>query len=476
MRIHLSFLEIETSGESGGSAVILPGLYQDPDILIPLAKSNTFHQTNFIIDYPAYDIEGAPINHSLDFRAQLVSAFIDSMEIRNVTVIGEGYGGLVGMDLISSGSDPDAFILISSLGVEEFLLLGNHTFNTSVFTILQPLSAFLNYAIPHFGYFNYLPLSESYIKSLQELDQRPIRDQLAKIDLPVLILHSEENKYIPLAVSEETYRLLPQSELHIMSGNRTTLMRTPQEYMQTIADFLSDDTIGRTKIRASASEERKRFSEQRYDPESISSPRNFILITIFLFLFLFTVVSEDLACISGGLLAASGLISFWVAVWACFTGILFFNTVIFLIGKRLGFSILQKPPVKWLIKEKDVLRAERMFQMHGIEILFITRFIPGTRLPVYLSAGLLKIGSTFFLFFFFLSLVIYTPALVWISSVIGQPIINMVEVYQDYVLWIFAGAALVIYLFLNLAVPLFTARGRRVLIYRLEKFRRKFSK
>ena len=58
-----------------------------------------------------------------------------------------------------------------------------------------------------------------------------------------------------------------------------------------------------------------------------------------------TLVSEDLACIAAGVLAARGALSFPAAVAACLAGILAGDLLLYLAGRTLGRAALARWPL-----------------------------------------------------------------------------------------------------------------------------------
>jgi len=198
------------------------------------------------------------------------------------------------------------------------------------------------------------------------------------------------------------------------------------------------------------------------------------LFIIILLLAVSTIISEDLACIAGGLIVASGVIDFWFAVLGCFSGILIADVSIYLMGRWIGSPVLRWVPFRWFIKREDVERAKRLFRMRGAEIIFITRFLPGTRLPTYLVAGMLKTKFPYFLGYFLLAITIWTPMLVGLSALIGQPMLHYLQVYQDYAMWILPVIILVIYLIIKFIMPLTTVSGRRRFLVKWERFKERY--
>ena len=188
------------------------------------------------------------------------------------------------------------------------------------------------------------------------------------------------------------------------------------------------------------------------------------LVKLMLILALSTLVSEDLTCIGAGMLAARGSIGFFPATVACFIGILLGDIMLYLAGRFIGRPALRYPPLKWLIKDEDIDRSSRWFDSKGPVIIFTSRFTPGLRLPTYFSAGVLDMGLSRFLLYFTAAVAIWTPILVGVSSFVGGQIFAYYDLYSRYALWVLFAALLALWASVKLIVPLFSFRGRRLLL------------
>ncbi|MGN8226574.1 DedA family protein [Gracilimonas sp. BCB1] len=171
---------------------------------------------------------------------------------------------------------------------------------------------------------------------------------------------------------------------------------------------------------------------------------NELLVLYMLLIILATFMSEDLACIGAGLMAAQGLIDFWPAAIAATAGIYIGDFTLYFAGRLMGNAIFNIPPFKWMVKKENAYSAEAWFQKKGPVILVLSRFIPGSRFPVYLSAGILKTGFWTFLLYFGLTALLWTPTFVWLSVFAGNELLFFYEAYEEYAVW----AALAVFIFI----------------------------
>src|SRR5438093_957226 len=126
---------------------------------------------------------------------------------------------------------------------------------------------------------------------------------------------------------------------------------------------------------------------------------------------LLSFISEDAATISSALSIFGGPISWPVGFAACFAGIWLGDLGLFSLARCLGKPILQS---RWVTRFADraaIERCQKNFNARGSLALLASRFVPGTRLPTYLAAGLLSMPVTRF------ALVTAFAALLWIAGI-----------------------------------------------------------
>jgi membrane protein DedA with SNARE-associated domain/esterase/lipase len=455
------------SGDNSGVIpfVMLPDELRDAADLLPLAESVAEMTGSDVIIpvYPHTDASGKRISLSIEGRGDVIMAFLDSLEFSSMHLAGYRYGGLVSSHLASENETGnfESLTLISSMGIEEMHFLGNYRINRSLYALLLPVISVYKYAFPHFGSYHNQQLTLDYLSAMLELDQRGVEETLRNIRLPVLILHPEQDSFVPLHTAQEIFRLIPQSRLEVPEKSAESITTDPDLWAGYIHDFYLDLDEGSALTRDEADPDRAEKSEAPFDQDDIDPLAGWALLTIILLLMFSTLISEDLACIAGGLLVATGIIQFQYAVMGCFMGILLADVSIYWLGRLIGSPVLGWVPFKWFIKERDIEWAENMFEMRGAEIIFATRFLPGTRFPTYLAAGMIKTSFSAFLAYFVAAIAIWTPLLVGVSALIGQPMLGFLEMYQEYALIVVILFFMLIYAILKYLLPLTTIKGRR---------------
>ncbi|MEQ8525601.1 DedA family protein [Gracilimonas sp.] len=217
-------------------------------------------------------------------------------------------------------------------------------------------------------------------------------------------------------------------------------------------DSVVQDSIGQ----ASDSVKFKKDSLEKLVPyldEVEADSKNELIVIYMLLIVLATFMSEDLACIGAGIMAAQGLIDFWPAAIAATAGIFVGDFTLYFAGRIMGMAIFDIPPFKWMVKKENVYSAEAWFQKKGPVILVLSRFIPGSRFPVYLSAGILKTGFWTFLLYFGLTALLWTPTFVWFSVITGNELLLFYETYENYAIWAILAVFIFLLILLKYLIP-----------------------
>ncbi len=128
---------------------------------------------------------------------------------------------------------------------------------------------------------------------------------------------------------------------------------------------------------------------------------------------------EDISLILGGYLAYQGSADLTVMMVVGFLGILVGDSLIYLVGRRLG----ERPSTGWLGKiitpEKRAVVAG-MFEKHGRKVVMIARFMPGVRAVTYFTAGSVKMNYFQFIFWDGLAAIVSAPLFIYLGYRFGD--------------------------------------------------------
>lgn len=144
----------------------------------------------------------------------------------------------------------------------------------------------------------------------------------------------------------------------------------------------------------------------------------------FVSLVLGTFVSEDLACITAGLLIQRGEIGAASGVLACAVGIFAGDVGIWGAGRLFGRAALGWP---WLAGRVDAERAAALrawLERHAAGAIVGSRFLPGTRLPMHLIAGFLELPARVYVTWTLVATAIWTPIVVLLTASVGEALMR----------------------------------------------------
>jgi membrane protein DedA with SNARE-associated domain len=115
-------------------------------------------------------------------------------------------------------------------------------------------------------------------------------------------------------------------------------------------------------------------------------------------------IPEELPIITGGVLVGkewdnpNSWMKWWLMLPVCIAGVVVCDIVLYVIGRKWGYRLLDK---KWF--QKHILpidkraRIERNFHEYGIIILLVARLLPGIRSPIFIMSGVMKVPFRKFL-------------------------------------------------------------------------------
>jgi pimeloyl-ACP methyl ester carboxylesterase/membrane protein DedA with SNARE-associated domain len=419
-----------------------------------------------IPDLPGFGASSARIpDYSIRAHAGYMLQLMDRLQAGKAHVIAYSMGGGVAINMAAIAPQRiSSLIMLSAIGVQELELLGDYHLNRAVHGAQLGLLWLLQETFPHFGLMDRSMLNTRYARNFYDSDQRPLRNDLLNYRGPMLILHGQSDELVPYAVAAEHYRIVPQSELKTYpSGHGLAFMRW-QWIAPDVAHFVDAVETGKAATRSTADSARVAASTLPFDPKSSPMAGGIGLIVLMLLIAAATLVSEDLACIGTGLMIAHGAIGFLPGTLACLWGIYFGDLLLFWAGRLFGRPAVAHAPLKWFVSEDGIRRSTEWFNRQGKKIILLSRFVPGSRLPTYFTAGVLRTNFWSFSLYFLLAAFIWTPLLVGVSMFIGEEALALMAAYKNYAVIVGLVTLAAIYAFFKLVIPLFSYKGRRLLL------------
>jgi pimeloyl-ACP methyl ester carboxylesterase/membrane protein DedA with SNARE-associated domain len=471
-RIRLAYIDSGPHDSRSRIPVLLlhgsPGRARDFERLAPVLSK----QFRLLIpDLPGFGYSSREIpDYSFRAHARYVLQLLDYLGVERAHIVGFSMGGGAALSLVECAPDRVAsIVMLSAIGVQEMELLGDHRVNHAIHGLQLAALWALYELIPHFGLFDGAMLDSAYARNFFDSDQRPLRAILRRLRAPMLVMHGRKDFLVPVEAAEEHLRLVPQSEAVITDGDHFMLFTSPESVAGPLSGFFRRVEDGAAVTRARAAASRVRAASEPLNTSRLPKAIGVAAVVFFILLATATLVSEDMTCIAAGLMAGQGRISFALAVGACLTGIFVGDLLLFVAGRFVGRPAISAAPLRWFISPQAVAGSSEWFTRRGAGVIFLSRFVPGLRLPTYFAAGVLRTSFFRFALYFFLACLLWTPLLVGASMLLGGELLG--ALFEGRTLLGFAATALAIYLLARFALGMATWRGRRMLLGRWRRIR-----
>ncbi len=155
---------------------------------------------------------------------------------------------------------------------------------------------------------------------------------------------------------------------------------------------------------------------------------------------------EDIVLITGGILASRGICEFWIVHATCMAGVMIGDGTIFFIGRHFGPSIKSKRFYKRILNKKNDSRVKLFFSKYGDKVIFMARFMPGLRMPLFITAGIYGVSPIKFFALDGLAAIISVPAWIYVGYIFGTNLELLESKIQQFQFGIYGVLAIAILL------------------------------
>lgn len=101
-------------------------------------------------------------------------------------------------------------------------------------------------------------------------------------------------------------------------------------------------------------------------------------------------IPEDITLVAGGVISGLGYTNeHWMFVVGM-AGVLAGDATMFLLGRFYGSTLLQWPLVARVVTPERFVAVQAKFEKYGVWVLFVARFLPGLRSPIFITAGVTR--------------------------------------------------------------------------------------
>ena len=469
----LRYRKLPCADEAQIPVLLIHGSPMASDCFDPLLRKLPSDRTYLVPDLPGFGHSKYGFDdYSFDGHADALRQLLEAEGIKSVHLVAYSQGGGPALKLLSSNPEQIASLtLLSSIGVLEHELTGDYFLNQVLYGGQLIFFKLLDCGILHFGLLDDCLLNPHYAENFYYSDMRPLRSILKTVEAPTLILHSRSDWLVPPSAAVEHFRIVPQSSIHWGKGGHMMLMSQPEWVSDQLTEFFTAVESGSAATRAQAGKER--LAEAMKDARSVPGDPSMTTVWVTLFaLGLGTLVSEDLTCVTAGLLAARGLLPLSLAMSVCFIGIWIGDMLLYATGRCGGGKLLSRWPFRNLIASTTIESTRVWLNRRGGLAILISRFMPGTRLPLYLTAGLVRMNVFKMMFWLAFAGVLWAFPVVALVAYFGQ---GFSEWLIENSKWMLPG--IVVFLLLSfflsrIMAALLTFEGRRKLFADFQRIKR----
>ncbi|MBM5574912.1 MULTISPECIES: DedA family protein [Deefgea] len=99
-------------------------------------------------------------------------------------------------------------------------------------------------------------------------------------------------------------------------------------------------------------------------------------------------IPEDVSLVAGGVISGLGYAHVHTMFAVGMLGVLIGDSCMFLAGRHFGARLLQHRYFARMMTPERYAAVQDKFERYGNRVLFVARFLPGLRTPIYLTAGM----------------------------------------------------------------------------------------
>jgi membrane protein DedA with SNARE-associated domain len=128
---------------------------------------------------------------------------------------------------------------------------------------------------------------------------------------------------------------------------------------------------------------------------------------------------EDITLVVAGILAARDVIDFNISVVVCMAGVLIGDGTIFYLGSRYGTKLRGTKFFSFILPERRDIAVKAIFDKYGDKVIFMARFMPGLRTPLFFATGSYHVPFWKFLLLDGFAAIISVPLWVYVGYLFG---------------------------------------------------------
>lgn len=101
-------------------------------------------------------------------------------------------------------------------------------------------------------------------------------------------------------------------------------------------------------------------------------------------------IPEDITLVAGGIISGLGYANVHVMFAVGMAGVLAGDGIMFAAGRFYGHKVQQFRPIARILTPERFEAVQEKFEKYGTWVLFVARFLPGLRSPIFITAGMTR--------------------------------------------------------------------------------------
>ena len=143
-------------------------------------------------------------------------------------------------------------------------------------------------------------------------------------------------------------------------------------------------------------------------------------------------VPEDITLVSGGVISGLDLANPHTMCIVGLAGVLIGDSTMFLAGRIFGYRIQRIKTFRRILSPRRFSHIQRKFKQYGLSLLFVARFLPGLRSPIFLVAGMSRrISYLTFILMDGIAALISVPVWVYLGYFFADNLDLLMEYVKD---------------------------------------------
>lgn len=406
-------------------------------------------------------------DYSILATARLLIAAIDQLGIERAHIVGWSQGGGAALHMADLAPKRVASLtMLASIGMQETEGSGDFFFEHLKYRLGHTLLVTLPELIPHFGLLGSRASRWAMLRPFMDTDQRPLKALMQRLSTPTLILHGRHDFMVPAWAAETHHEVIRPSTLVMLDAGHFIPLGPPLSSREEADDALrhllvhldrhNDPKAAALRGQAIFCPPEAHITQMLGGFEIKHGTPWWLIIII---ITLATLISEDLTIVTVGLLMVSQSIDWGVALVGCFIAIVVGDLGLWMIGRTLGRRALKLPVIRNVINESSLEKWGEVLDQHTGKTVFLSRCLPGTRMPTFIAAGILSKKAHLFMFWVAIAAFVWTPFLLLLTALIGPSLLGFFQtVFHGP--WAIVAAIVVVFLVIRLVAYETTAMGR----------------